>query len=195
MKRQVFVIHGGECFETQEAFLSTIKTWTMTLADLTKQGWSKTLGQALPDFDVYRPQMPNSLNARYDAWKIWFEKFVPEMRDDVVLIGHSLGGIFLAKFLAENDLGKRISSLHLVATPFDPHASGYLADFVLPESLQKVSAQVSAICIYASTDDTVVPFSDAESYAKVWPSAKLVQFSDRGHFNQETFPELIANIH
>ena len=194
MKRQVFAIHGGECFETYEAFLSTIGRWTLTLEDISSQGWSKTLGAALPDFDCYRPQMPNSLNARYDAWKIWFDKLVPQMFDDVVLIGHSLGGIFLAKYLAENNLGKRISSVHLVAPCFSSHPSEYLADFILPASLEKVSEQTSTIFIYASTDDTVVPFSDAESYAKALPTARLVKFSDRGHFNQESFPELIANI-
>lgn len=194
MKRQIFAIHGGESFETYEDFLSTISGWTLTLSDISKQGWSRTLGAALPDFDCYRPQMPNSLNARYDAWKIWFDKLVPEMHDGVVLVGHSLGGIFLAKYLAENDLGKKVSSLHLVAACFDPHASGYIADFVLPASLDKVPEQVSQIFLYASTDDTVVPFSDAESYQKAFPSATLMRFSDRGHFNQETFPELVANI-
>ena len=188
------MIHGGECFETYEAFLSTIQKWTMTLEDINRQGWSRTLGQALPDFDVYRPQMPNSLMARYDAWKIWFEKFLPEMRDGVVLIGHSLGGIFLAKYLAENTLDKKVASLHLVAAPFDPHISGYLADFVLPAELGKVTEQAAEIFIYASSDDTVVPLSDAEAYQNTFPSATLVRFSDRGHFNQESFPELIKNI-
>lgn len=174
--------------------MSTIKAWTLSLQDIEGRSWKNSLAANLPEFDVYLLRMPNSLDARYEAWKIWFDKVVPQMTDDVVLIGHSLGGIFLAKYLAENSLGKKVASLHLVAAPFDPRASGYLADFVLPESLDSVTPQVGEIYLYASTDDVVVPFSDAESYKGAWPHATLVGFSDRGHFNQETFSELIKNI-
>ena len=46
-------------------------------------------------------QMPNPRNATYQEWKIWFERHFEFMNDDIILIGNSLGGWFLAKYLSE----------------------------------------------------------------------------------------------
>jgi len=194
MPRQVFVIHGGECFETREAYLEAIKGWQLTLEDISKTSWKKRLAQDLSGFDVYTPEMPNKLNARYEEWKIWFDKLVPYMTEGVVLIGHSMGGIFLAKYLAENQIGRIVASVHLVAAPFYPSEREYSADFGLPPSLERLANQVKHIFLYFSRDDKVVEFSDSARYLTVLPSANLVIFNDRGHFNQESFPELVKNI-
>lgn len=179
---------------TREAYLEAIKGWKLTLEDISQTSWKKRLAQDLPGFDVYAPEMPNKLNARYEEWKIWFDKLVPHMTDGVVLIGHSLGGIFLAKYLAENQIGKIIASVHLVAAPFYPSEREYSADFGLPPSLQRFANQVEHIFLYFSRDDKFVDFSDSARYLAALPTAQLVVFADRAHFNQASFPELVHNI-
>ena len=114
------------------------------------------------------------------------------MKDNVVLIGHSLGGLFLAKYLSENLFHKKISGLFLVAAPHS--GTEDIGDFGLTSDLEKVWEQCQNIHLYQGEDDPVVPASEVEEYRKAWPEAKVHIFPDRGHFNQEEFPELVEEI-
>jgi hypothetical protein len=38
--------------------------------------WKKWLAEGLSQhYEVMRPDMPNTMNAKYAEWKIWFEKY------------------------------------------------------------------------------------------------------------------------
>ncbi len=195
MKQLVF-IHGGETFDTYDAYLDALKEWTYDPFKEFGGRWKNSLAEELGDeWLVFAPTMPSKYNAKYVEWCIWFEKVVPFLKDEVRLVGHSLGGIFLAKYLSEHTLPVSISALWLVAAPFDTSDTDYsLADFVLPDSLEKVSAQTSKIFVYHSTDDPIVPFSALEKYKEKLPDAAVRTFPDKGHFLQEEFPELIQEI-
>lgn len=196
MKQQLIVIHGGDTFDTYDEYLESLKTSELDFERSKNKKWKKTLGDKLGnDFDVISPEMPNGLNAKYLEWRIWFEKYIPHLNDDVVLLGHSLGAIFIAKFLSENIFPKKIRATLLVAPPFDDKNHGYsLSDFVLPEDMSKFEQQAGKITIYHSKDDPVVPYTDAEKYKKKIPSIELKTFSDQGHFSQEQFPEIVDDI-
>ena len=51
---------------------------------------------------LYKARLQYRTNARYEEWKIWFERMIPFLNDNVILVGHSLGGIFFVKYLSEN---------------------------------------------------------------------------------------------
>ena len=58
------------------------------------------LQEQLPEFKVIKPEMPNKDMARYSAWKLWFEKHLPFLDSEkLIVIGHSLGAMFLIKYL------------------------------------------------------------------------------------------------
>ncbi len=196
MKKQVIVIHGGDTFETYEDYISSLKGFKIDLESLKSKDWKSSLEKGLgKDFEVIAPRMPNSLNAKYLEWKIWFEKLIPFFNREIILVGHSLGGIFIAKYLSENKFPKEIKATFLVAAPFDDTDSDYtLADFTLPKSLNKFEGQGGLVKLYHSKDDDVVPFADLTKYTKALPSAKALIFEDRGHFKQEKFPELVKDI-
>ena len=196
VKKQVIFIHGGETFETYNDYLEYLRSCEFDPYKERGEMWKDNLGEKLGnDFEVITPQMPGQKNAKYLEWKIWFEKVIPYIEDNVVIIGHSLGGIFVAKYLSENDLPKKILATYLIAPPYDDKDSEYsLADFVLPDILERFEKQSGKIFIYQSQDDTLVTFVNAEKYAKVLPKAEKVVFKDRGHFLQEEFPELIESI-
>ncbi|MFH0804965.1 MAG: hypothetical protein V1916_02085, partial [Patescibacteria group bacterium] len=95
-KFQVLFIHGGETFRTQRAYRRFLRTRKIDIS-----GWSKWSGPYLDaalgkKFHVIRPRMPLGDNARYSDWKIHFERHIPYLKNGVILIGSSLGGIFLA---------------------------------------------------------------------------------------------------
>ena len=193
MKKQVVVIHGGDTFERYEEFLSFLKNFQIDPVYFKKKGWKDTLQDKLgDDFEVIAPNMPNKINAKYLEWKIWFEKYFPFLNDEVILVGHSLGGTFLAKYLSENLLPKKIKALLLIAAPFDDEDSDEsLNDFALIGPLKKITEQVGKIYLFHSKDDPVVPFDQVNKYKNILPGSEIIVFTDRQHFNQEHFPELV----
>ncbi len=195
MKKQVVIIHGGNIFENYNKYLDYLLNYKLTYENLLTDYWKENLKKELLNFEVVYPQMPSKSNARYTEWKIWFEKIIPFLREDVVLIGHSLGGIFLAKYLSENTFPVKISSTHLVAAPFEENGlNELLGDFVFTTTLKKFAQQAGSIYLYFSKDDATVPFSHLSKYKEQLPKAHEVVFEDRGHFKQEKFPELVKNI-
>jgi predicted alpha/beta hydrolase family esterase len=195
-KHQVIIIHGGDTFDTYMEYLEYLKGRQVTLEYLLKKGWKSTIDQKLgPEFQVIAPQMPNKHNAKYLEWKIWFEKLIPFIEEEAIFIGHSMGGIFMAKYLSENNFPKKIKATFLIAAPYDASQSLYsLGDFALTEPLERFQGQGGQIFLYQSTDDPVVDFSDFEKYQKALPKACSMVFEGKGHFNQEQFPELVGDL-
>lgn len=190
MKQQVVVIHGGDSFRAREEYLQFLKNFPLTIEQLRlKRDWKRSLPEVLgEEYDVLAPIMPNKTNAQYEEWVLWFKKILQFLEDGVILIGHSLGGTFLAKYLAEHTFPRRIGALLLIAAPHNH--SGECGDFVIPESLEGVVRQVERIFLFHSADDDIVPFSELAEYRKQLPDASVITFIDRGHFNQAEFPEL-----
>ena len=192
--KQIILIHGGDSFNTYEEYLDSLKNWKVAKKYFQphydwKDRFEDKLGK---DFELLQPRMPNKQNAKYAEWKIWFEKMFPFLEDEVILIGHSLGGMFLAKYLAENKFPKKIQQLHLVSAPHNQAAD--IGDFELPNDLSKIEEQAEKIYLYHSKDDEVVPISELDVFKKALPKAEALTFEDRGHFKQPEFPELVALI-
>ncbi len=196
MTKQVLVIHGGDTFKTYEEYLQYLKVRPVDLGSLKKQNWQVNLQADLGNgYEVITPKMPNKNNAHYLEWQIWLEKIIPLLDPMVTLVGSSLGGIFLVKYLAENKFPKQIDSLHLVAAPFDDEGSDYtLGDFALPSDLTSAAEQAKQVIIYQSTDDPVALPLNATKYQQAFPTAILKMFSDRQHFKQDHFPELVEML-
>lgn len=195
MKKQIVVIHGGDTFETENDYLKFLNDFQIDIEryKTSKNDWKPWLREMLgEDFEVILPAMPNKTSAKFSEWKLWFEKIVPFLNEEVILIGHSLGASFLAKYLSENKFPKKINGVFLVSGVFDKDDDGNsLASFVLPE---KLDLQTENIYIYHSKDDPVVPFSALEKFTKALPTANPRVFDDRRHFNQTEFPELLQDI-
>ena len=196
MKKQILVIHGGDSYSTHAKYLRALKNEKIDFDKMRASGWKDNLQKSLGNkFEVFRPQMPNRENARYTEWKIWFEKILPLMDKDIVLVGHSLGGIFLAKYLSENKIKKNIRSVFLVAAPFVGRNNKYdLFDFKLKNNFKFPAALAEKTLLYHSEDDPVVPFADMESYKKLLPGAIGRVFKNRGHFSCRDFPEIVRDL-
>jgi predicted alpha/beta hydrolase family esterase len=196
MKHQIIAIHGGSPFDSYEEYLAHLRDRKIDWKQLKTKIWRENISSKLgKNFEVIEPKMPNKNNAKYLEWKIWFKKLIPFFDSEVVLIGHSLGGIFLAKYLAENKFPKKICGLFLVAAPFDSEVcKDTLGDFTLPPSLNKLTKQVDSIFLYQSKDDPIVPFADYAKYQKQLTAATPRIFTNRGHFSQEQLPEIVKDI-
>ena len=194
--RQVIVVHGGETHASYDDYLAYLRTVPFDPFEERGKSWRDLLPETLGEgFSVIAPKMPCKQNAKYAEWSIWFRRLVPFLEDGALLIGHSLGGVFLAKFLSEEELPVRIAGLFLVAAPFDEEDAPYsLADFSLTERVHTAAERCGRIYIYHSKDDPVVPFADAEKYARVFPEAAVRRLDGRGHFSDAEFSEIISDM-
>lgn len=191
MKRQIAIIHGGDSFKTRKEYISFLKNFRIDIKRcLTgKKDWKNTLDGALDKkFEIVLPRMPSKNNAKYAEWKTWFKKFVPYFKSGIILIGHSLGGLFLAKYLSENNFPREICASFLIAAPYDR------GDFAPPKTFKKLEIQGGKLFLYHSRDDAVVPFGDFKKYQKNIKTAVFRVFNNKNHFNQEKFPELVKDI-
>jgi predicted alpha/beta hydrolase family esterase len=200
MKKQVFYIHGGDAFTRYEDYLTFLETLPLSLpgnsrADL----WPKSLAEDLGDeYEVFMPSMPNKYNARFHEWSLWFERHFPYLEDGVVLVGWSLGGMFLAKYLAENDMPVTPGAVFLLAAPCGQCESADGDDCGTfqfgNDTLSALGNKTLPLQIWHSKDDFVVPFSDALAYEEALPQAKTRFFEDKNHFLVTSFPELVEAI-
>ncbi len=194
--RQVFFIHGGSAYSSYDAFLAHLRTAEPRYPDGQRPvRWSDGLRAELGEaYEVFAPQMPNKENAKYEEWKIWFERHFQFLHDDVVLVGWSQGGYFFAKYLTENETPFTIKALLLVGAPFEPDEFGGEdgGDFSFDTTkLPQLAERTAIIHLLHSEDDFVVPYAHAEKYKAALPLAMLHTFTDRNHFLQPEFPELV----
>jgi len=141
--------------------------------------------------------MPLKEDARYEEWKIFFEKYLSHLENRFILIGVSLGGIFLAKYLSENKLTKKPISTYLICPPFDNTAptEELLGGFKLKFDLSGIEKNTKLLTLMFSKDDDTVPVSHAKKYAEKLQNAKIIIYkSKNGHFKIAKFPEIIRMI-
>ncbi len=200
MKQQVFYIHGGESFKNYEDFLTRLRTkgiWDLPSSEPVEK-WNNRLPADLgEDYEVFLPQMPNKQNARYEEWKIWFERYFEHLRDGVVLVGCSLGGMFLLRYVSEETVPFAVKALVIMAAPlplddFDP--TGCEEFLCSLELVPVIATKVPKVAIMHSTDDFVVPYSHGEYLATLLPTAEFISFSDKNHFLVPELPELVTFI-
>jgi len=197
MTQQVVFIHGGITFPTYEEYLTFLRTKEITLDRLrATRYWKNRLQDTLgSEYDVLAPRMPNRTNAVYAEWELWFSRILPVLSDGVVLIGHSLGAVFLARYLSEHQSPVKIRTTMLVAAPYlDDDPEEPLNGFVPPADLSLLDTQGGDLFLYHSTDDPVVPYAHSELYAQTLPRATLRTCTGMGHFNVESFPAHEADI-
>lgn len=192
-KPQVIFIHGGDAFRDSGKLYEMLRGRSFNPYEAKKK-WQELLFAKLADtHECHRLSMPNSFWADYEAWKIWFEKMVPYLRDGVVLVGHSLGGSFLFRYLTENKLPVTVAQVHLVAPVILPteDCEGF---YINIENWTGFASSITTVHLWHSEDDLTVPIIHSETIVSLYPTATLHRFTDRFHFIGEEFPEIEAVI-
>lgn len=195
-KTQIIFVHGGNSFDNSSEFYDYLRSCEFDPYKPERVRWRNTIATNLAtSHESHFLQMPNALNADYIAWAIWFEKMISYMRDGVILVGHSLGGGFLLRYLTENKLPVTVAQLHLVSPCIDeldcPGVGGFKIDIA---TWSGFASEIQEVHFWHSVDDTLVPLHHSERLLEKYPTAHLHKFTDRGHFLEPEFPELLAII-
>lgn len=200
MKQQVLFIGGGDSYGAYEDYMRALETCQIRnpLGEPTTR-WTDTLRKELGDaYELRMIAMPNTDNAKYVEWKIWFERHMEYVGDEAIFVGWSLGGMFLAKYFSETTQTNTTDSLFLLGAPYVGYDDGQgnnCESFQFdPQALSSSAATFAHITILHSKDDFVVPYEHAVKYKEALPNAKLVTYEDKNHFLIDTFPELVEMI-
>jgi uncharacterized protein len=193
--KQIMYIHGGDIYSNYKNYLSYLESKKISL-ETYPPIWKDTLEKDLKQFQIIKPSLPCKDNAKYKEWKIVFEKYLEKTNKKLILIGFSLGGIFLAKYLSENKTNKDFLGVFLVAPPFDGKNSieDFGGGFNLKKDLSKLN-KITNLHLFFSENDSVVPIQNALKYKEKLSNAKIHIYKDKqGHFITPNFPELIKEI-
>lgn len=187
---QIMIIHGGNSFSSYDAYINDLTTKAIDYDRLKLQKtWKPWIAEQMAGYDVLLPTFPNSQNAVYDEWVLYFEKLLPFLHDDVRLIGHSLGAMFLAKYLHDHTLDQKVTQLILVAGHYG--SDDDTGSFAV-QTATNIDKSAEEVHLFHSQDDPVVDYTCLDGYINDLPQAHVHRFAKRGHFNEETFPELLA---
>lgn len=147
-------------------------------------------------YKVDAPENTQHGETTYESWKTEFERF--DVSEQTVLIGHSLGGGFLIRYLSEHPELK-ISKLVLVAAWLGHDADHYpefdksFFDFNCDPNLLH---RVRTMHVMYSLDDEPGTIEGVKVLKQLYPGATYHEFSDKGHFTLTSlgtiqFPELL----
>lgn len=198
MKKQILFVHGGYTFGSRKDYLSFLKSYELD-PYRKKKYWINWIALKLKNrYEIFNPDMPCEKNAKYEEWRIWFEKYIKFIKDkNPIIIGHSLGAIFLLKYLSENNFPKKIYQLHLVAPAIFDDGLGpeKLSTFKANiKNIRKIEKKCKELHLWHSKDDNICAFKNSEIIKKIIPSVSFHVFKNKGHFKQPTFPEILKVI-
>ncbi|XP_053783106.1 serine hydrolase RBBP9 isoform X2 [Desmodus rotundus] len=150
--------------------------------------WFRLGTSHIPGFQCLAKNMPDPIIAREIIWLPFMET---ELHCDerTIIIGHSSGAIAAMRYAETH----RVYAIVLVSAytsdlgDENERASGY---FSRPWQWEKIKANCAHIVQFGSTDDPFLPWKEQQEVADRL-EAKLYRFTDRGHFQNTDFPELI----
>lgn len=192
--QQIIVIHGGTTFQSYDTYLTSLSEKKLDIDRfIYSPKWRELLQDNLGnEYQVLLPSMPNSTNARYSEWKLWFDHISSLFSDNCILIGHSLGAVFLAKYLSEYSLSVKIKATVLIASPYDDESIEDLTDFKIEKLSERLAEQAGRLVFFNGMDDPVISRLDLSKYQDQLPSAEFKILSAPDHFVRTDFPELIS---
>lgn len=151
----------------------------------------KALGE---DYKVLYPVVNEPNSPTYDNWKVLLDEQLNKLDETVILVGHSLGGSMLLKYLSEEKTDMRINGMFLVATPQWSKDGWDVGEFAVQEDFSKHLPQVEVLYFYHCVNDPIVPFGHLDFYRKAFNNAIFRELSCKDHAFSNGLNELSADI-
>lgn len=132
-------------------------------------------------YQVHYPKMPAEAEPGYEAWRDALFRALARLRSPIVLVGHSVGGSWLLRLLAEKGVHGGIVGLVLLAAPSRDESDWDFEDLELPEDTADRLASIPRIVLYHGREDDVVPFAHLGLHAARLPRALVRPVDGVGH--------------
>lgn len=145
-------------------------------------------------YEIAYPIIEDPEAPTYKMWGVMLEKEFAKFDEEVILIGHSLGGSMLLKYLSERKSNLKVDGLFLIATPYWGSNGWNMDDFKLKRDFSKNLPPISSIHFFHCKNDPFVPFEHLKLYRKNLPNAVVHELSCNSHAFPGGLPELVENI-
>ncbi len=141
--------------------------------------------------EVIAKNMPDPDLARKEFWLPFIEKQT-NGDEQTILIGHSSGAVAILRYLEAHKIegAVLIGACYTDLSDEKEKASGYYDD---PWQWEKIKQNAKWIVQFASTDDPYISIEEAR-YVRYHVNPDYHEYTDRGHFMTNEFPELVEAI-
>lgn len=149
---------------------------------------------------VFVPRFPNADKPRVSEWLGTLKDYEQYINGDTILIGHSLGGIFLLRIL--EGLEKPVKAVFFVASSVGVKPLlNYIGDYRFSNGFEfnweKIKKMAKHFTVYHSDNDPYVSLGNGEELTKQL-GTKLTFIPSSGHFNTKSgytrFEKLLSDI-
>ena len=183
MNNNYFIIHGS--------YGNPYKNWIPWLKN---QLSKRKLNCIVPNF-------PSPYKQDYESWNKILKAYleIGYITENTTFITHSLGSIFIIRFLIENDI--KVKKIITIAgfnnITFNDDMNLYNSFYLEDNKLLKINSLCKEIICFYSDNDPYVPKEDAEEFANMINSKKIM-INNAGHFNEKfgykEFKELLKYL-
>ncbi|RDC55164.1 alpha/beta fold hydrolase [Pedobacter chinensis] len=178
MQQQVLFIHGGD----EDGYHADLAM---------RDSLANELGEG---FKVNYPQMPGNEDSPDFGWLDKIGTELGKLGKGAILIGHSLGGSMLLKYLSERKLLGKIAGVFLLAPPFWAGDEDWLQGLKLKKGFGAKLPKGVPFNFYHCTDDDVVSFGHLEKYRKNVADAIFIELEKGGHQFEDNMGRVAADI-
>ena len=155
--------------------------------DLVRYLKSKLSGE----FEILFPTIEKPNSPTYVKFKKMFASAFAKINEPVILIGHSLGGSTLLKYLSEEKPDISILALFLISTP---HWKSDMKEFELKRNFADSLKEIPIVFLYHSKNDPEVPFEHLKFYVNSFKTAIVRELPGKEHTFSKGLPELVIDI-
>lgn len=151
-------------------------------------------------YEVTVPAFPNPDKPLLQPWLEEFEKYKDKINEDTILIGHSLGGMFLLRILER--LNQPIKAAIIVSgsagvKPIKFYEGDYNFSNGFDFDWDKIKLNAKNFIVFHSDNDPYISLGNGELIAEKL-GVDLAFISNAGHFNKDAgytkFEELLTEV-
>jgi predicted alpha/beta hydrolase family esterase len=145
-------------------------------------------------YDVRFPRMPHESDPDVDAWKEHIASELSHASGTVILVGHSVGGAIVLRYLSEEKVEKPIAALFVLAAPAWDGDSWNFEDLKLRADVVAKLDAIPRIVFYHCRDDAIIPFAHLALHGARIPQALTHAFESGGHQFENQLAAVASDI-
>lgn len=146
------------------------------------------------DYEVLFPVVTEPESPSYHHWKTMLDHEFSKIHEPVILVGHSLGGSVLLKYLSEEQTSLQIEAMFLVATPQWNKDGWDMSEWAVKKDFIEHLPHIPQYYFYHCIEDPVVSVEHLSFYRRAFKNAVFREMPCQDHIFSNGLKELADDI-